>query len=459
MSATIVQKSTASVGNSHYFECGDIFQTVASDHHQPQQQQQQQQQTAEQLILDINMEQSSQSQQQHRLHGALTRTISQPAQQRHPLQQQQIQQQQQQQIQQQQQPQGVASLVTIIENLGNMNLHRKLERTQSEPLPQQPMNISRYKTELCRPFEEAGECKYGEKCQFAHGYHELRNLQRHPKYKTEYCRTFHSVGFCPYGPRCHFVHNADEARAQQQAAAQAAKSGQQQQQQQSSGQQQQQQQGQQQQQQQQGFQKPSQLGSQTSISQSINISQSPFFMPLSPPLSMSTGSDRESPTGSLSLSPTNSLTSFPFHDAMPPQHGGYLCMPVGSSGGKHGTGGGSSASSTSSSSGLGLGLGMGMGMAMGPATPPESPNVPISPVHTPPPYEPSTPSSSSSSSSSMSSGMGMGMGGGGGQAKQLLQKSMSTPMQQEEMPRLPVFNRLSSAVEDYQKKLLSSLLP
>jgi hypothetical protein len=70
----------------------------------------------------------------------------------------------------------------------------------------------RYKTELCRPFEENGMCKYGDKCQFAHGEHELRGLVRHPKYKTELCRTFHTVGFCPYGPRCHFIHNADEAR-------------------------------------------------------------------------------------------------------------------------------------------------------------------------------------------------------------------------------------------------------
>ncbi|CAG2062597.1 unnamed protein product, partial [Timema podura] len=71
---------------------------------------------------------------------------------------------------------------------------------------------SRYKTELCRPYEESGACKYGDKCQFAHGVHELRNLARHPKYKTELCRTFHTIGFCPYGPRCHFIHNADEAR-------------------------------------------------------------------------------------------------------------------------------------------------------------------------------------------------------------------------------------------------------
>ncbi|KAK0171778.1 hypothetical protein PV328_005184 [Microctonus aethiopoides] len=84
-------------------------------------------------------------------------------------------------------------------------LHRKIDRSASEP-------TSRYKTELCRPFEESGICKYGDKCQFAHGYTELRNLTRHPKYKTELCRTFHTIGFCPYGPRCHFIHNFEEAR-------------------------------------------------------------------------------------------------------------------------------------------------------------------------------------------------------------------------------------------------------
>ncbi|KAL7877526.1 hypothetical protein SRHO_G00041690 [Serrasalmus rhombeus] len=92
------------------------------------------------------------------------------------------------------------------------------ERAQAQQ-PQQAqqkaasqINSTRYKTELCRPFEENGACKYGEKCQFAHGYHELRSLTRHPKYKTEPCRTFHTIGFCPYGPRCHFIHNADERR-------------------------------------------------------------------------------------------------------------------------------------------------------------------------------------------------------------------------------------------------------
>ena len=69
---------------------------------------------------------------------------------------------------------------------------------------------SRYKTEMCRPFQEHGTCKYGDKCQFAHGMNEVRNVNRHPKYKTDLCRTYHSVGFCPYGPRCHFIHALEE---------------------------------------------------------------------------------------------------------------------------------------------------------------------------------------------------------------------------------------------------------
>lgn len=89
--------------------------------------------------------------------------------------------------------------------------------SQSAPLTkhhyqQLPANATRYKTELCRQFEENGTCRYGEKCQFAHGRAEIRSLARHPKYKTEMCRTFHTTGFCPYGLRCHFIHNEEERR-------------------------------------------------------------------------------------------------------------------------------------------------------------------------------------------------------------------------------------------------------
>nr|ALK28651.1 zinc finger protein 36 C3H type-like 3 [Mesocricetus auratus] len=90
------------------------------------------------------------------------------------------------------------------------SLQQRPPQQQKASSSNSTVTSERYKTELCRPFEESGICRYGHKCQFAHGSRELRTLSRHPKYKTEPCRTFHSVGFCPYGTRCHFIHNQQE---------------------------------------------------------------------------------------------------------------------------------------------------------------------------------------------------------------------------------------------------------
>ncbi|KJE97638.1 zinc finger protein 36 [Capsaspora owczarzaki ATCC 30864] len=68
-----------------------------------------------------------------------------------------------------------------------------------------------YKTELCHSFENSKLCKYKDKCQFAHGRHELRHILRHPKYKTNVCRTFQATGTCPYGNRCHFLHSNESS--------------------------------------------------------------------------------------------------------------------------------------------------------------------------------------------------------------------------------------------------------
>lgn len=70
----------------------------------------------------------------------------------------------------------------------------------------------RYKTELCRSWTETGTCRYGRKCQFAHGEAELRPILRHPKYKTELCRSWAESGSCPYGNRCRFIHNENESQ-------------------------------------------------------------------------------------------------------------------------------------------------------------------------------------------------------------------------------------------------------
>jgi hypothetical protein len=90
--------------------------------------------------------------------------------------------------------------------------HQPMRISTIKTIPTPHVCVTRYKTELCRPFTETGKCKYGDKCQFSHGTNELRIPMRHPKYKTEYCRTFHTTGYCPYGPRCHFIHDVHEAR-------------------------------------------------------------------------------------------------------------------------------------------------------------------------------------------------------------------------------------------------------
>ena len=65
-----------------------------------------------------------------------------------------------------------------------------------------------YKTELCKHFMDNGHCRYGNKCQFAHGETELRGVLRHPKYKTTPCKVFAATGKCSYGHRCRFIHEA-----------------------------------------------------------------------------------------------------------------------------------------------------------------------------------------------------------------------------------------------------------
>ena len=64
----------------------------------------------------------------------------------------------------------------------------------------------KYKTEVCNKFDELGECKYGWRCHFAHGQHELRQRPRPAGYKTRLCKKFHEDGICNYGRRCVNIH-------------------------------------------------------------------------------------------------------------------------------------------------------------------------------------------------------------------------------------------------------------
>lgn len=78
------------------------------------------------------------------------------------------------------------------------------------PIELEVHNQGMLKTELCNKWQETGSCPYGDNCQFAHGFEELRPVLRHPRYKTEVCRMVLAGDHCPYGHRCHFRHALTE---------------------------------------------------------------------------------------------------------------------------------------------------------------------------------------------------------------------------------------------------------
>eukprot|EP00047_Mylnosiga_fluctuans_P002299 m.223981 g.223981 ORF g.223981 m.223981 type:complete len:243 (+) comp11014_c0_seq1:154-882(+) len=90
------------------------------------------------------------------------------------------------------------------------------------PRPQAPhagsMDLTKYKTKLCRNFTQKGHCNFGSTCMFAHGDHDLQSPYGIPqpgrsdptKYKTKLCKHFTSTGQCPFGERCGFAHGQME---------------------------------------------------------------------------------------------------------------------------------------------------------------------------------------------------------------------------------------------------------
>ena len=68
-------------------------------------------------------------------------------------------------------------------------------------------NDEKFKTEICKNFSISGICKWGDKCSFAHGKHELRSrIILNDCYKTKICNHYHKAGFCPYSSRCQYFH-------------------------------------------------------------------------------------------------------------------------------------------------------------------------------------------------------------------------------------------------------------
>lgn len=98
------------------------------------------------------------------------------------------------------------------DNLFRLNRKYSTESNHSsasapQPQPQPPTtNADLYKTELCTTFVNTGVCPYGTKCQFAHGEHELKSIDRGSKWRSKPCANWKKTGTCRYGNRCCFKH-------------------------------------------------------------------------------------------------------------------------------------------------------------------------------------------------------------------------------------------------------------
>ena len=66
--------------------------------------------------------------------------------------------------------------------------------------------VSKFKTELCKNWIEAGFCRYRDTCKFAHGKEEMVFSKHSSQSKNKNCKTYFKTGQCPYGPRCIFDH-------------------------------------------------------------------------------------------------------------------------------------------------------------------------------------------------------------------------------------------------------------
>lgn len=86
-----------------------------------------------------------------------------------------------------------------------IKLSKKQAETENSKIPYR-IDFNKYKTEICKSWQEKGFCTYGKLCLFAHGRNELMQKDCYGAYKSKLCKSFHQKFYCPYGSRCLFIH-------------------------------------------------------------------------------------------------------------------------------------------------------------------------------------------------------------------------------------------------------------
>lgn len=118
----------------------------------------------------------------------------------------------------------VSCIIINTDNINNKGVAKgkdKEVKNDKSPVPQNlrgdPFRSAKVKTELCRHYGTKRGCPFGDKCNYAHGEHELKytNLMDLDRaglidieiYRTHPCFTWVATGACPFDSRCSGLHD------------------------------------------------------------------------------------------------------------------------------------------------------------------------------------------------------------------------------------------------------------
>lgn len=106
------------------------------------------------------------------------------------------------------------SLILPKKGISNKDVNKKIKMRKNAfnevDKQSEKLKDPKYKSEMCKKYEEKGFCDYGNSCRFAHGKDDLLQNEKDKediKYKVKNCMSFHTLGYCPYGIKCNFKHS------------------------------------------------------------------------------------------------------------------------------------------------------------------------------------------------------------------------------------------------------------
>ncbi len=110
---------------------------------------------------------------------------------------------------------------TKVENKVETKVEDKVENKVEDKIETKVENRVQRKTQMCKSISAGIQCKFGDRCNFAHSESEILVRERIEKPstpavpKTKMCQSIVSGIECTYGNRCCFAHNLDQLQVRE----------------------------------------------------------------------------------------------------------------------------------------------------------------------------------------------------------------------------------------------------